>query len=45
MLISVQFMAHSDEVLGEQYGNGHMHEDETDNVHHGVNFKWTDTMT
>ena len=45
MMLRVKFMAHCDEVLVEKYGNGHMHEEETNDLHHGVNFKWTDAMT
>ena len=45
MMLRVKFMAHCDEVLVEQYGNAHVHEEDTDDVHQGVNFKWTDAMT
>ena len=45
LMIRVKFMAHCEEVLVEQYGNAHLHEEETDHEHLGVNFRWTDAMT
>ena len=44
-MLRVKFMAHCDEVMVKQYGNPHLHEEETDQEHQGVNFRWTDAMT
>ena len=45
MMLRVRFMAHCDEVVVKQYGNVYLHQEESDNAHQGVNFRWSDTMT
>ena len=45
MMLRVRFLAHCDEVLVEQHGNVHLHEEENDHEHQGVNYRWSDAMT
>ena len=45
MMLRVKFMTHCEDVHVEQYGNVHLHEEETGDDLQGINFKWTDDMT
>ena len=45
LMMRVKFLAHCDEVMVEEYGGAHLHEEEPDQEHQGVNFRWTDAMT
>ena len=45
MILRVKFKTTSDEVLVEQYGNDHVHEEELDADAQGCNFRWTNAMT